>query len=1052
MTLPPLWQLERQASKPLVPSSAPASLAPASQLCTPSAGLSLPSLPACLAWLPSWRIPYAPSGLLLKVDTVREQMDIFAVDLSADGQGMATMGSVPIDDRVERLSWGTKGVADGQFSGGLIAGGLVDGTVAVWDAEKIMAGAGAGAAVLQDRQHHAGPVKGCQFNPHSTHLLATGSVRAELAIWDLTNASSPSVFKPEARSKQADDVSHLAWNCNFQHILATTAYDGVTVVWDLKVKRPVIAISDTNRRISRCSSVAWNPEDATKLMVASEDDNCPVLQLWDLRKAFQPLKELSGHSKGVLSMSWCPLDPDMLLSCGKDARNILWDPNTGEVLSELPSSVGAPSFDVQWSPGLPAIVSGCAHDGKVSIHSLQDGTCAPTAPEPSGSDFLGNQQQAPAAAPVSKRAPKWLKRPAGATFGFGGQLCSFGKGASQVKITKIVTDTGLIAKADSLEQALSNQDYRASMLSFCDQKLSAVPPGMDQDTWNLLKLWFVDEPRTEMLKFIGFKPPEKTVDDTPPPPPPPPDAPPAAPTGVPEQSAEDLFGSLAASAEQEDTSLAAQDEAAAARETRAEQMAGGTAPADVVPSDSWESAPDGDSIKRALIVGDYETAVECCLRAGRTADALVLAASKSEALWQKTRDRFLAVHKEPFMKTVASIKDRRLDTVVDRADLSAWQETLAILLTFADQAQISTLAEELGARLDRAGDTRGANICYVCAGSVEKACAAWAANLPSGTGALQDLIEKVCVFQKSTGLESVDQRTAQRYCEYAETLAAQGRVDIAMKYMQKAAGGGVTSESTAILVDRLYHNGAGAAMGVAVPPSPYTSSAIGAGQPANAAPAPYTPSQDTFWPNAPAPAPQPQYQATSGYAGYPPAAPAPAPPNNYQTFQAPPAPAPAPAPPPFQTFDHGGGGYAAPSAVPAPMPAPVPAPAPPPFQTFDHGGGAPSTGPPTGGMAPPTAPAGPPTVFQPGAPPPAAAPPAQAQPVERMPVPGGGKYVSQGTEQWQNQFEAHKQTGTTFGTGAVRMRATTIFLAVQFACFKPLGALRFSFAGSQRHA
>lgn len=974
-------------------------------------------------------------------------MDIFSVDLSSAGRDMAVLGSVPIDDRVERLSWGTKGVADGQFRSGLIAGGMVDGTVAVWDAEKILTGAGAGATVLLDRQQHAGPVKGCQFNPHSTHLLATGSVRAELAIWDLTNPTSPSVFKPEARSKQADDVSHLAWNCNFQHILATTAYDGVTVVWDLKVKRPVIAISDTNRRISRCSSVAWNPEDATKLMVASEDDNCPVLQLWDLRKAFQPLKELSGHGKGVLSMSWCPLDPDMLLSCGKDARNILWDPNTGEVLSELPSSMGAPSFDVQWSPGLKAIVSGCAHDGKVSIHSLQDGTCAPSAQESSGSDFLGNQQQAPAAAPLSKRAPKWLKRPAGATFGFGGQLCSFGKGTGQVKITKVVTDTGLISKADSLETALSNQDYRTSLLSFCDQKLASAPPGMDQDTWNLLKLWFVEEPRSEMLKFIGFQPPERKADDTPPPPPPPP--PPEEPPAESMQSAEDLFGSLAASAEQEDTSLAAQDEAAAARETRAEQMAGQPAPAAVVPSDSWESAPDGDSIKRALIVGDYETAVECCLRAGRTADALVLAASKSEALWQKTRDRFLAVHKEPFMKTVASIKDRRLDTVVDRADLSTWQETLAILLTFADQEQISTLAEELGARLDRAGDTRGANICYVCAGSVEKACAAWAANLPSGTGALQELIEKVCVFQKSTGLDGVDQRTAQKYCEYAETLAAQGRVDIAMKYMQKAAGGGVTSESTAILVDRLYHNGAGAAMGVAVPPSPYASSAIGAGQPANAtaaygagaygAGAPAA-SQDAFWPNANAavPAPQPQYQTPGGYSGYSPAAAAPAPPNSYQTFQpAPvPAPAPAPAPPPFQTFNHGGGSYtAAPPAVPPamPMPAPVPAPAPPPFQTFNHGNaGASTPGPPTGGMAPPTAPAGPPTVFQPGVPA-AAAAPAQPQPVDNTPVPGGGRYVSQGVEQWQNQFQAHQISGTTFGTGAVSMSAPLLDAAVQLA-------------------
>ena len=165
------------------------------------------------------------------------------------------------------------------------------------------------------------------------------------------------------------------------------------------------------------------------------------------------------------------------------------------------------------------------------------------------------------------------------------------------------------------------------MLSFCDQKLSNVPPGMDQDTWNLLKLWFVEEPRTEMLKFIGFKPPEKEAaapsppaPDAAPPPPPPPDAP--------EQSAEDLFGSLAATAG-EDTSLAAQDEAAAAQAARVEQLAtvgSDEAPAaQVVPSESWATAADGESIKRALIVGDYETAVECCLRAVSTHATSILA-------------------------------------------------------------------------------------------------------------------------------------------------------------------------------------------------------------------------------------------------------------------------------------------------------------------------------------------------------------------------------------------------------------------------------------------
>ena len=38
---------------------------------------------------------------------------------------------------------------------------------------------------------------------------------------------------------------------------------------------------------------------------------------------------------------------------------------------------------------------------------------------------------------------------------------------------------------------------------------------------------------------------------------------------------------------------------------------------------------------------------------------------------------------------------------------------------------------------------------------VEKAAAAWAVNFHGGTDALQALIEKVCVFQKSTGQDGV---------------------------------------------------------------------------------------------------------------------------------------------------------------------------------------------------------------------------------------------------------------------------------------------------------
>jgi protein transport protein SEC31 len=74
--------------------------------------------------------------------------------------------------------------------------------------------------------------------------------------------------------------------------------------------------------------------------------------VWDLRNARAPekvcsviyvlkylLKEryqiLTGHEKGVLSLSWCKLDADLLLSSGKDNRALCWNPQTSELIGEV---------------------------------------------------------------------------------------------------------------------------------------------------------------------------------------------------------------------------------------------------------------------------------------------------------------------------------------------------------------------------------------------------------------------------------------------------------------------------------------------------------------------------------------------------------------------------------------------------------------------------------------------------------------------------------------------------------------------------------------------
>ena len=49
--------------------------------------------------------------------------------------------------------------------------------------------------------------------------------------------------------------------------------------------------------------------------------------------------QLSGHTEGILSVSWCPSDPSLLLSCGKDNKTMMWDLNHLQPVFDLPSGM-----------------------------------------------------------------------------------------------------------------------------------------------------------------------------------------------------------------------------------------------------------------------------------------------------------------------------------------------------------------------------------------------------------------------------------------------------------------------------------------------------------------------------------------------------------------------------------------------------------------------------------------------------------------------------------------------------------------------------------------
>ena len=64
-----------------------------------------------------------------------------------------------------------------------------------------------------------------------------------------------------------------------------------------------------------------------------------------------------------------------------------------------------------------------------------------------------------------------------------------------------------------------------------------------------------------------------------------------------------------------------------------------------------------DMVKKALLVGNFEAAVECCFKTGNLADALVLASCGGADLWTKTQERYFQSQspKRPFLSVVSAI-------------------------------------------------------------------------------------------------------------------------------------------------------------------------------------------------------------------------------------------------------------------------------------------------------------------------------------------------------------------------------------------------------------
>lgn len=798
---------------------------------------------AVQAWSPANNHP-----IYLATGTSAQQLDasfstnatleIFEVDFRDPSLDMKQKGTLPASNRFHKLIWGNFGNGSPESSGVIIGGGD-NGVLTMYSAHRILASKS--EPVIGQTEKHSGPVRALDFNPFQSNLLASGANDSEIFIWDLNNFSVP--MTPGAKSQPHEDISVVSWNRQVQHILSSAHPSGKAVVWDLRKNEPIIKVSDHSNRM-HCSGMAWHPEVATQLVLSSEDDRLPVIQIWDLRFATSPLSQLEGHARGVLSVSWCQADPELLLSSAKDNRILCWNPSTGEMVYELPIQ-SQWCFDVQWCPRNPSIFSAATFDGWINIYSVMGGSLEAqqkTQADKISSSFnnldpFGTGQILPplqvpeqvaqtTLIPPLKKPPKWIRRPVGVSFAFGGKLVTFGLTKApgqqmqqtyphQVFISQVTTETEFLLRSRELQMALQS----GNLLDYCKGKIQTAKLQFDENLWNFLKVNLEQESRTKLLKLLGYNKEDlqKKIAS-------------CLSNGIPDK--QPLPEANEANTAQTDQLLInTSDDVAAVSSSSA--FFDNLIPQNMSALEIPVTEDTDGLISQALLLGNFEGAVELCMRAERFADAIVLAIAGGENLLKETQKRYFAKRKTKLSLLLSSIVQQKWQDIVCTCDLQSWKEALAILLTYAKHEDYTQLCDMLGARLESEGDAALSNdacLCYISSGNVERLVECWVKNHETSSPlALQDLVEKVMVLSRSiemlrgTAGPAPGPVLAERITQYASLLASQGCLAAAMDYLPNSSKELLIEQ----LRDRLFHAQGGNVGDQQPPPFPYARVDVG---------------------------------------------------------------------------------------------------------------------------------------------------------------------------------------------------------------------------------
>lgn len=641
-------------------------------------------------------------------------------------------------------------------------------------------------AYMKEDLLFSNPVNALAFCPSKPSLLAAASnevliLNVEQAM--TTRNSDEYTFSPGQTPENAEGsmVASIAWNPKVQHIFAAVSTNGATAIWDLRTTKLLFDVSDPNyyKRVE-CTGIEWNPEIPTQFVLSYDDDQAPFLQVWDLRYAEKPLKDMRAHTQGITSLSWCPDDSALLMSCDRGGRGVIWNFKTGEQVSDfttLPSTICS-----EWVPQHYGLVSFLSQSGQLEVKSIFE----PSLDTRETVVRTTASKLRPEAPQAHSYAPKWLSTRGGACFSMNGTLVAFSEKSTNILIRKPILDTADLKQRLAPLKAFASQGEYLQLT----EHLAHTAPESERLELSMLAAQLQSKSSSAILEALGFDPAKitketekftgkkktkleekkvKRVDPI------------ASFTSerMSENEVEDFFNSAGQQPK-------AVNKPESPKQTQAFEFKQ-TVSETISRNSNWDEGGER-LIKENLLINNLESAIDCALACGRTAEALIIAEQGGRDLFERTKQAVLGLSKDLFLRTSFSkLISKDCSVLIQEIPLDKWQEALALCLTHSPD-DLERLSDDLGSRLlsERSLDY-AASACFILARQFEKVLHLWISrarkqlNRHNRLYVFQELVAKTLALREACKHRTSSDRQDRLVLEFVELLVAEGLLDEAVE-------------------------------------------------------------------------------------------------------------------------------------------------------------------------------------------------------------------------------------------------------------------------------